>query len=162
MLTIKNPNTFDWANMSLHDCCEGNAYDVYFTLKLYHLLVEKLDDLGMMPLVNKMISPALSLFADMEYKGIDVSREELDVVGRELRSTNIEVEDDLYEHSAVQTYDNLSSTKDLIEVLYTREGALELYPPTRTKTGSPSTDAPTLKTLLSQIEEELVKRGSKK
>tara|TARA_R110000782_G_scaffold102791_5_gene190177 strand:+ start:11925 stop:12416 length:492 start_codon:yes stop_codon:yes gene_type:complete len=159
MLTIKNPNTFDWANMSLNDCCEGNAYDVYFTLKLYHLLVEKLDELGMMPLVDKLFSPALSLFADMEYVGIDVGREEIVSVGRELRALNVEVEDELYIHPAVQSFDNPSSTKDLIEILYTREGALGLYPPERTKKLAPSTAAPTLKILSRQIEEELIKRG---
>ena len=25
MLTVNNPNTFDWANMHLSDCIEGNA-----------------------------------------------------------------------------------------------------------------------------------------
>ena len=28
MLTIKNPKTFDWANMALSDCCEVN--EVYY------------------------------------------------------------------------------------------------------------------------------------
>ena len=39
MLTITNPKNFDWASMSLADCCEGNAADSYFTLKLFDLVV---------------------------------------------------------------------------------------------------------------------------
>ena len=57
------------------------------------------------------------------------------------------------------TDDNLSSNNDLIEILYTREDAFEMYPPDRTGKGSPSVSAPTLKLLLTFIEEELASRG---
>jgi|TARA_E500000305_G_scaffold110875_1_gene120364 DNA polymerase I-like protein with 3'-5' exonuclease and polymerase domains len=159
MLTIKNPKTFDWANMALSDCCEGNAADSYFTLKLFNLIEEKLTELGMSRLLCKLIMPSLSTFSEMEYEGMRVSEEKLESVGRQLRVANIEEEDNLYSFEEVQTSDNLSSNNDLIEVLYTREGAFEMYPPDRTAKGTPSVSAPTLKLLLEHIEEELKRRG---
>jgi DNA polymerase I-like protein with 3'-5' exonuclease and polymerase domains len=159
MLTIKNPKTFDWANMDLSDCCEGNAADTYFTLKLYNLIQEKLEDLGMSKIINTLIMPSLETFSNMEYEGMQVCEEKLDSVGRHLRVANIEEEDNLYSFKQVQTSDNISSNNDLIEILYTREGAFEMYPPDRTAKGTPSVSAPTLKLLLEHIEEELNKRG---
>ena len=159
MLTVKNPRTFDWANMNLSDCCEGNAADTYFTLKLFGVIEEKIKELGMEKIISQLIMPSLTTFTEMEYRGLDVSEEQLDVVGRQLRIANIDTEDSLYCFKEVKNSDNLSSNNDLIEVLYTREGAFELYPPDRTGKGSPSVSAPTLKLLLSQIEEELKKRG---
>ena len=159
MLTIKNPKTFDWANMSLSDCCEGNAADSYFTLKLFNIIEEKIKELGMEKIITTLIMPSLSTFAEMEYEGMRVSEEKLKEVGRSLRVANIEEEDSLYEFDEVKTSDNLSSNNDLIEVLYTREDAFELYPPDRTAKGTASVSAPTLKLLLQHIEEELKKRG---
>jgi DNA polymerase I-like protein with 3'-5' exonuclease and polymerase domains len=159
MLTIKNPKTFDWANMDLSDCCEGNAADSYFTLKLFNLIEKKLEELGMSRLLNNLIMPSLSTFSEMEYEGMRVSEEKLESVGRQLRVANIEEEDNLYSFDQVETSDNLSSNNDLIEVLYTREGAFEMYPPDRTAKGTPSVSAPTLKLLLEHIEEELKRRG---
>ena len=44
MLTIDNPSKFDWANMDLGECMEGNAMDTCFTLKLFDLIVDRLED----------------------------------------------------------------------------------------------------------------------
>tara|TARA_R110000824_G_scaffold58612_2_gene158308 strand:- start:1497 stop:1976 length:480 start_codon:yes stop_codon:yes gene_type:complete len=158
MLTISNPRTFDWANMPLADCCEGNAADSYFTLKLFNLIEEKIKELGMEKIVSRLIMPSLSPFAEMEYEGMLVSEPKLNEVGRELTYANIEEEDQLYVFDEVKTTDNLSSNGDLIEILYTREEGFQMYPPDRTTKGSPSVSAPTLKLLLTQIEEELENR----
>jgi DNA polymerase I-like protein with 3'-5' exonuclease and polymerase domains len=159
MLTIKNPKTFDWANMALSDCCEGNAADSYFTLKLFNLIEDRIKELGMGNILSSLIMPSLSMFSEMEFAGMQVSEEKLGEVGRQLNVANIEEEDALYGFPQVSTSDNLSSNNDLIEILYTREGAFEMYPPDRTGKGSPSVSAPTLKLLLEQIEQELNKRG---
>ena len=159
MLTITNPKTFDWANMSLADCSEGNAADSYFTLKLFNLIEDKVNDLGMGNIISNLIMPSLSTFSDMEYLGMDVSEEKLKEVGRQLSCANIDEEDELYGHPQVKLTDNLSSNNDLIKILYTREDGFELYPPDRTGKGSPSVAAPTLKLLLEHIEKELERRG---
>tara|TARA_R110002020_G_scaffold163895_3_gene350100 strand:+ start:1011 stop:1490 length:480 start_codon:yes stop_codon:yes gene_type:complete len=159
MLTIDNPKNFDWANMSLSDCCEGNAMDSYFTLKLFDLVEAKLDDLGVLPFVNKVLSPALESFSEMEYDGLLVSKTRLSTLAKELRELTLNQEDSLYLFDQVSKKDNLSSNNDLIDIFYLREGGFEFYPPDNTAKGSPSVSAPTLKILLEQINEELVKRS---
>lgn len=158
MLTIDNPKTFDWANMSLSDCCLGNAMDTYFTFKLYELIIEKLEGNSVMSLLENIVMPSIENFAIMEYNGLEVDPEQLKVVGKQLSNDNMWEEDLLYDCKGVTKTDNLSSNNDLIEILYTREGALELYPPDKTSKGKPSVSAPTLKILLEQIEKELSKR----
>tara|TARA_A100001515_G_scaffold134763_2_gene125151 strand:- start:1384 stop:1860 length:477 start_codon:yes stop_codon:yes gene_type:complete len=158
MLTIDNPKNFDWSSMSLSDCCEGNAMDAYFTLKLFDLVEEKLDALGTLPFVEKVLPDALECFSDMEWQGLDVSTDKLSVLARELKEITMQQEDDLYEFPQIQKTDNLSSNNDLIDIFYLREGAFEFYPPDKTAKGSPSVSAPTLKILLEQINEELSKR----
>lgn len=158
MLTIDNPKNFDWENMPLHDCCEGNAMDAYFTLKLYDLMCEKTEGKPMHNLMEKLIMPSLEEFAVIEYNGLDVDPTVLGSVGRSLNSKNMDEEDLLYSCKGITKEDNLSSNNTLIEILYTREGAMELYPPDKTSSGKPSVSAPTLKLLLEHIEEELETR----
>jgi len=158
MLTIDNPSKFDWANMDLSDCCEGNAMDTYFTLKLFDVIMEKLEDQPVMKLIENVVMPSLETFAEMEYNGLIVDEDKLESVGRQLRSKNIDDEDSLYSCKGALTTDNLSSNNDLIEILYLREEGMGLYPPDRTGKGKPSVAAPTLKLLLEHIEEELQTR----
>lgn len=132
--------------------------DTYFTLKLFDLICEKLEGSSMMKLIEQVIMPSLEVFAEMEYNGLDVDPPTLEGVGRVLNAKNMDEEDALYTCEAVKKTDNLSSNNHLIEVLYTREGGMELYPPDKTGTGKPSVSAPTLKLLLEHIEEELSKR----
>lgn len=158
MLTIDNPKKFDWANMDLSDCCEGNAMDTYFTLKLFNLIMEKLEGQPVMNLIENIVMPSLETFAEMEYNGLDVDLYTLSSVGKQLRSTNMDEEDFLYTCKGVTKMDNLSSNNDLIEILYTREEGMGLYPPDKTAKGNPSVAAPTLKLLLEHIDEELERR----
>lgn len=159
MLTIDNPKKFDWASMSLSDCCEGNAMDSYFTLKLFDLVEEKLGDLNILPFVEKTLPSALEAFAEMEYGGLQVSTDRLSTLGKELKELTLNREDSLYFFKEIQKTDNLSSNKDLIDILYLREGSFEFYPPDKTAKGAPSVSAPTIKILLEQINEELVRRS---
>ena len=158
MLTVSNPNKFDWAAMPLDECCQGNALDAYFTLRLFEICEEKLKEKGMLDLFQNLLSPALEVFGEMEWNGLDVCLEKTGEIGKKLRSSNIDQEDSLYLCPGVGKTDNFSSNNDLIEVLYTRDDGLGLYPPDNTAKGSPSVSAPTLKILLEQIEQELGKR----
>lgn len=159
MLTISNPKTFDWANMDLGDCMEGNAADTHFTLKLYDLIMERLPEGRIMDLLEHVVMPSLENFAEMEWEGLIVDRGALDLVGRQLRSASIEKEDALYGCQGVTTDDTLSSNNDLQQILYLREGGMELYPPDRTPKGAPSVSAPTLKLILEHVNEEIERRG---
>lgn len=159
MLTIENPSTFNWSEMSLADCAEGNAADAYFTLKIFDLVQEKLESLGMSNLLEKLIMPSLSLFSEMEYQGLDVDVSKLESVGRNLRETNMNLEDSLYVFDQVKKTHNLSSNNDLIDILYLGEDGFDTYPPDLTAKGAPSVSAPTLKLLLEQVEKEIESRG---
>jgi len=155
MLTVNNPNRFDWANIPLLECCEGNALDSYFTLKLFTLLEEKLIELKLQEFYNEVLAPAASIFSEMELAGLEVCPKKLNFVGKIIRNFNLETEDNLYSFSEVNAKDNLSSTRNLQEVLYTKEDGFALYPPDKTAKGAPSVSAPTLKILLQKKEEEL-------
>jgi hypothetical protein len=155
MLTVTNPKKFDWANMELSDCCEGNAADTYFTLKLFNLIFDKFSDLGLVPFFEKVLAPANTIFSEIEFAGLEVCPTTLESVGKILKTANIETEDYLYAYKEVMPKDNLSSTMNLSEILYTNEEGFGLYPPDRTSKGAPSVSAPTLKILLEHIEEEL-------
>ena len=145
--------------MSLSDCCEGNAMDSYFTLKLFDLVEEKLGELDVLPFVTKVLPDALGAFADMEHEGLNVSEPRLTTLAKELKELTLNREDSLYHFDQVLKTDNLSSNNDLIDIFYLREGSFEFYPPDKTAKGSPSVSAPTLKVLLEQINEELAKRS---
>ena len=112
----------------------------------------------MFKLIEEIMMTSLEVFAEMEYNGMDVDPSVLKSVGRELNTKNMDEEDNLYDCSGLRKTDNLASNNDLIDILYTREEGLELYPPDKTDKGSPSVSAPTLKLLLEHIEEELAKR----
>jgi DNA polymerase I-like protein with 3'-5' exonuclease and polymerase domains len=159
MLTINNPNKFDWANMPLTDCLRGNALDSYFTLKLFDLIEEKLEGSPVLDFYEKVMSPLSCVFSDMEWEGMLVSEERLSTIGKELGDLVMDQEDSLYYFPGVSSSDNISSTKDLIDILYLREGGFEFYPPDKTAKGTPSVSAPTIKVLLEQIDEELVRRN---
>lgn len=133
--------------------------DSYFTLKLFYLVEEKLEALGVLSFVEKVLPPALETFADMEYDGLLVSESKLAALGRNLNELTLNQEDSLYLFDPVLKTDNLSSNNDLIDILYLREGGFEFYPPDKTAKGSPSVSAPTLKILLEQINKELSKRS---
>ena len=102
--------------------------------------------------------PSLKTFAEMEYEGLNVDLDVLDSVGKQLNTKNMNEEDFLYTCKSVLKTDNLSSNNDLIEILYTREGGMGLYPPDKTSKGKPSVSAPTLKLLLEHIDQELSSR----
>ena len=112
----------------------------------------------MFKLIQEIMMPSLEIFSEIEYNGMDVDPSVLDDVGKILRSKNMNEEDFLYTCKGINKTDNLSSNGDLIEILYTREGSMEMYPPDKTAKGKPSVSAPTLKLLLEHIEEELNNR----
>lgn len=161
MLTVRNANNFDWSSLGLEECARGNALDASFTLRIYELLLEKLEENGTYNTFDKLLSPLFPVFAEIEFAGLDVNPNELDNVGRTLMNLLVDIEDGLYMTDKVAKTANLTSTADIIQVLYTEEG-FGFYPPKITEKGKPSTDKQTLDTLLDQIDMELEKRGKKK
>ncbi len=144
--------------MPLGDLCEGNATDTYFTLKIYDLLMDQMEDTPVMKLVDRVLMRTISRFAEVEYLGLDVDTSKLSMISDSIDDANMEIEDRIYSLEAVKPKDALTG-HDLLEILYTREGSLELYPAGHTEKDAPSTAEPVLTKMLSQINEELEKRS---
>lgn len=167
MLTVENPKTVDWANLSLTDCAYGNALDTAYTLKLFELFEEKIEKEGPIKLFRNMIVPAMKHFARAEWKGIPISREELERQGKKLQARLMDIEDSLYTIIG-RTDINFGSNKQLGEVLFLKgdsknieedSSILKLHPPTRTPTGAPQVDEFALNLLVEEIEKELEQRN---
>lgn len=160
MLTVLNPATFDWAGMSLADCARGNAVDSYFTLKLFNLFEEKLEDLECEPLITKVINPLLPIFAKAEFNGVNVHKKNLQTVAERLFEKNIEGCDNLYKFKQVSTKYNMSAPGDVCKILFDHEDRPDgegfgMFPPIFTATDNPSSSRECLELLLDQIEAEL-------
>ena len=159
MLTVRNGKKFDWANISLVDCVRGNAMDAHFTLKVFNVLKEKLDGMGVSKFYGKVLAPANTVFVEPEWSGIKVCPDKIKSIGKSLNDTIIDVHDSLYDYPQLINKENLSSSRDLQGVLYTKEKGFAFYPPDKTEKGSPSVSAPTLEILLGQIKKEIISRG---
>ena len=159
MLTVRDGKNFDWANISLVDCVAGNAMDSHYTLKVFNVLQEKLEEMGVSKFYEKVLAPANTVFVEPEWEGLRVCPDKLKVVGKSLNDAIIDVHDGLYEYKQIDREENLASTVDLRGIFYTKESGFGLYPPDKTDKGEPSVSKPTFDILLGQIKKELISRG---
>ena len=158
MLTVVNPESFDWEKISFQECCRGNAIDAFFTLKLYYNLLSKLEGKPINKVLTKLMFPLIPILAESEYKGIDIDVDQINSVDWALQQRVMDIEDTLFSYPEVSKTSNLRSSVEVGNILYGETG-FGLHPPKKTPTGTPCTDEETLKTLLTQIEEELEKRS---
>lgn len=158
MLTVKDPKKQNWAEMSLADLAEGNAQDAFFTLRIFELLETQIKDLNLHHLYGSLIAPMTPIFAEIEYNGLNVDSQTLDVLNTQLDSKIKDKESEIRALPEVSTEDNLNSTQDLVDILFTREGSFQLYPPVNTAKGKPSVNSECIDILLEQIDEELESR----
>lgn len=157
----------DWKNMPLAEMARGNALDAYFTIKVYRKLQDKIAKLKMANLYEKLMAPAVAFFKDMELDGLLISKGRVNELGTQLHSDILEREDKLLSYQLVNKTYELTSTDDLVKILYSADkkhnivpGGFGLYPPICSdKTGAPSTSADALDILLEQLEDEINKRG---
>lgn len=158
MLTVKDPKKQNWAEMSLADLAEGNAQDAFFTLRIFELLETQIKDLNLHHLYGSLIAPMTPIFAEIEYNGLNVDSQTLDVLNTQLDNKIKDKESEIRALPEVSTEDNLNSTQDLVDILFTREGSFQLYPPVNTAKGKPSVNSECIDILLEQIDEELESR----
>lgn len=173
MLTVTNPASINWAEMPLAEMAKGNAFDTYFTLKCYDVLINKLEDAGMVDTYKNIIEPATLFFVDVELDGLLISETKLDQLGKELHDSLLGIEDKLYSFPEVKKDCSLKSSHDLIRTFFSLvkvgkdwvedlEGyGFKLYPPILTGKRQPSTSAEALEVLKIQIKDELLRRGVK-
>lgn len=167
MLTVQDPNKFDWKNIPLLDCVEGNALDTIATLGLAEIFQERLEEISLWKLHTDLMSPLIPYFAKIENQGMIISENEIDNLQKKLDDSIKEQESIIRSFSQVKDSDNISSIPDLINILFIngegeeyRDGGFCLYPIYFNPTG-PSTDNESLKITLKLIEEELEKRAKK-
>jgi DNA polymerase I-like protein with 3'-5' exonuclease and polymerase domains len=157
----------DWANMPLATMARGNALDAYFTMKIFHKLHAKLENLKMSGTYANLIAPAINLFVNMEVDGMLISKDKVNELGKQLKTDIEEQEEKLYSYPQIPDKTmQITSTDDLVQILYSVDKKLNivnmgfgLFPPISSdKTNAPSTSAEALDILLEQLEEELVRR----
>jgi len=171
MLTVENAEDIDWINIPLSKCALGNCWDTYFTLRLFETLQDKLSKLNVDKVCEHIMVPAMNMFTRMELKGMLISTEILEKLGKEILHKKTEFEDSFYSFNAIKK--TFSIDKDIVKILYScewdkttktweqkqNEYGFGLYPPDRTEKGSdPSTSAETLETILRQVQEEIDER----
>lgn len=175
MLTVTNPSHINWSEMSLAQMAKGNALDSYFTLKCYEVLYEKLDKLKMVKTYEEIMAPASLFLVNMEVDGLTISESQLKVLGKELKNKIIETEELLYSYPEVKKDSNMGSANDMIRIFFSLdkfigtegqkdwlinpEWGFGLYPPVFTDKKQPSTSYEALDMLLTQIKDEIDRRG---
>lgn len=161
--------------MSLAQMAKGNALDSYFTLKCYEVLYEKLDKLKMVKTYEEIMAPASLFLVNMEVDGLTISESQLKVLGKELKNKIIETEELLYSYPEVKKDSNMGSANDMIRIFFSLdkfigtegqkdwlinpEWGFGLYPPVFTDKKQPSTSYEALDMLLTQIKDEIDRRG---
>lgn len=136
--------------------CEYACFLAYVSLKSAPVIRKKLEETGMLSLMNEIEMPLTYVLFDMEQAGIQVQPEELRAYGEALVDRIQELEADIYEKCGTKF--NINSPKQLGEVLFE---TLKLPGGKKTKTGY-STAADVLEKLAGEcpvVEDILEYRG---
>ena len=172
MLTVDGKK-FDWKNIPLMQCADGNAKDTYATAKVYAKLLEEVRQKKLEKLYEKLISPLTIAFRDMEYAGLLIDEDKLNELDVELEEKIRLADIALREAAGLGEEDNLNSTAQLVNIIYSfkkdengewvqvDDFGLGLYPFDFTKKGAPSTNEETLTKVKIMVEEEYSRRGLK-
>jgi len=172
MLTVEGKK-FDWKNIPLIQCVEGNAKDTYATAKVYAKLLEEVRQKKLEKLYDKLIAPLTIAFRDMEFEGLLIDEAKMNELDQQLQE-KIKLADIALRAAAGLDEDaNLNSTNQLVNIIYSFEKndegewvqvdnfGLGLYPFEFTKKGAPSTNEETLTKVKAMVEEEFTARGLK-
>jgi DNA polymerase I-like protein with 3'-5' exonuclease and polymerase domains len=172
MLTVDGKK-FDWRNIPLMQCADGNAKDTYATAKVYAKLLDEVRQKKLEKLYEKLISPLTIAFRDMEYEGLLIDEDKLNELDVEIEEKIRLADIALRESAGLGEEDNLNSTAQLVNIIYSfkkdekgvwvqvDEFGLGLYPFDFTKKGAPSTNEETLTKVKIMVEEEYTRRGLK-
>mgnify|MGYP003108386957 FL=1 len=122
MLTVTNGAEHDWANMPLHEMAIGNAADCDLTLRCWKRMRKEMKPLGVSPIYDKLLKEATVALGEVENRGLKVDVEylkELDItLGKKLEDAR----EELNNLSKLDGELNPNSTKEVADVLFTKEG----------------------------------------
>ena len=110
--------------------------DADITLQLKEVLEPKIKEEKLDDLYYKMEAPLIKVLAEMEYNGIRLDADFLNVYSKELGKTILEKEKEIYEQAGVEF--NIASPRQVGEVLFDKMGVK--YRWRKTKSGQYSTD----------------------
>lgn len=169
MLTVDKNNKFDWKNIPLADCMKGNAMDAHYTAKIYHHLLEELQTKKLEKLYENLISPATSIFAEMEFDGLLIDQEKLKTLNYEIAKKINDLSLELLSCKFLPDNPNFNSNSDLVKILFSLEKVdgewmvsdtigFGLYPFSKTDKGQPQTNEETLVKLKEMVDREYKRR----
>lgn len=130
-----------FADVDLEKAVEYAAEDADITYRFYDNFKKQLKDRGMEKLFFDLEMPLVTILGDMEYRGIGIQPEKLNVYSRELEEELSSIERKIYDECGKEF--NINSTKQLQEILFQER---QLKPVKKTKTGY-STDIKVLEVL---------------
>lgn len=171
MLTVEDNKKFDWRAIPLADCMKGNAMDTHYTAKIYYKLLEELKDKKLERLYERLISPATTIFRDMEYEGLLIDTNKLAQLKRDILAKLEILSANLKSCPGLPPDINLSSSHHLVLALFSLEKddknewnineqyGFGLYPFAKTEKGQPQTNEETLVQLRDMVNEEYNRRG---
>lgn len=138
------PKPIDFGKYSLEEVMEYNAWDIYYTFKLYKLFEAQFNnDEKLKRLFYKVIMPSARAFELVEERGIYVDPEVLRVNGLKLKEEVLKLHNTLEE---LNPSINWNSTKQLGDFLFGPKG-LGVEPVATTPKGAPSVSESSLKLL---------------
>lgn len=159
---------FDWINIPLGECLRGNSLDTYYTIKVFDFLLEKVKDVGLEKLYERLISPSTQMFRDIELEGLNIDENKLKEIKNDLLQKIEELKKGMYSDYFPKDYK--FSGNNLLEIIYSLQKDDEgnwiltdkgfgLYPFEKTTKGQPSTDDECLTKMRELVNMECIKRG---
>lgn len=121
--------------------CDYACEDADVTLRLYHILRDKLEGESLTELATTVEFPLVDALTQMEYNGVAIDTGVLSEISEYISRQSVQLREDVYKETGVEF--NLDSPKQLAEVLFEKMG---IPPVKKTKTGY-STDVSVLETL---------------
>ena len=123
-------------DVALEKVSEYAAEDADITYQLSTDLFNKLEEQGLLKLYEDLEEPLIKVLTELEYHGVNLDKEFLEVYSKELESQILKMQSKIYEQAGVPF--NIASPRQVGEVLFDR---LKIpYRWRRTKTGQYSTD----------------------
>jgi len=122
MLTVTNGAEHDWANMPLNEMAIGNAADCDLTLRCWKQMRKEMKPLNVAPIYDKLLKDVTLALGEVENRGMKVDTEYL----KELDETlGVKLEEAVVELNTLSKFDddlNPNSTKEIADLLFTKEG----------------------------------------
>jgi DNA polymerase-1 len=127
----KGKGQMSMADVPLEKIRDYACEDADITLQLVPHLRKQLANANMEELFNRIEVPLLQVLADIEYEGVRLDAEALKVYSEQLKIEALEVEQRIFKHAGMEF--NISSPKQLGEVLFDRMKIVDNAPKTKTK-----------------------------